>query len=385
MNTQHNSALQHAENLADAGQREEAFLAYTAIPGAQHLALSLAKPVAKVYLEVLQRHWADLPPIFAHLMQGELLSATGDMEAALSAYRATAELLKTVDILEEGDMPSVYLTEPPEDAKKHYPLTQTFPVFAAGPGSHRDNRLIRRFIALDAFADIEREFERLWQLYLAGHIFPSWEVSSRHDNRFIPTTRYSQSKGAFDTLSEDEETVHLDHRVLPFALDYAYFLQKNDHTTTADPLRTSSRYEAVLLTALERLSAVADFQNQGLTQLEQAYQDFLRQSYGFFKQAGRESYLLEALEEKIAAGHNPLRRVVAWIYFYRQEPESALHYEFAYLEQTSLDKISVFYRQGQAYEGVQQLQKAIELYQQALALCLSQWPAEPAAARRFIV
>jgi hypothetical protein len=383
MNTEHNLSLQHAADLADAGQREDAFLAYTAIPGAQHLALSLAKPVADVYLEVLQRHWADLPPVFARLMQGELLSATGDMEAALSAYRATAELLKTVDTLEEGDMPSVYLTEPPEDAKTHYPLTQTFPVFAAGPGSHRDNRLIRRFIALDAFADVEQEFERLWQLYLAGHIFPSWEVSSRDDNRFIPTTRYTRSKRAFDTLSEDEETVHLDHRALPFALDYAYFLQKNDHTTTADPLKTGSRYEAVLLTALERLSVVADFQNPRLTKLKQEYQDFLRQSYGFFKQAGRESYLLEALEEKIAAGHNPVRRVVAWIYFHRQEPEQALHYELAYLEQAPLDKISVFYRQGKVYETVQQPQKAIDVYQQALALCQSQWPADPAAARRF--
>jgi hypothetical protein len=94
MNTEHNLSLQHAADLADAGQREDAFLAYTAIPGAQHLALSLAKPVADVYLEVLQRHWADLPPVFARLMQGELLSATGDMEAALSAYRATAELLE---------------------------------------------------------------------------------------------------------------------------------------------------------------------------------------------------------------------------------------------------------------------------------------------------
>ncbi|MEK8021798.1 MAG: HEAT repeat domain-containing protein [Candidatus Parabeggiatoa sp.] len=387
MNTEHNSAIQHAEDLADAGKREEAFLAYTAIPGAQHLALSLAKPVADVYLEILQTHWAELPPVFARLMQGELLSATGDLSAALSAYRATAELLKTVDTLEEKDIPSAYLTEPPEEAKTHYPLTQAFPVFAAGPGSHRDNRLIRRFIALDAFADVEREFERVWQLYLAGHIFPRWEVSLRNDNRFVPGETWSiWSKGPFDTLSEDEETVQLDHRALPFALDYAYFLQKNDQTTTAAPLRTGSRYEVVLLTALERLSATADFQNPVMTklkQLKQEYQDFLRQSYGFFKQAGRESHLLEALEEKIAAGHNPLRRLVAWIYFHRQEPSHALHYEFAYLEQAPLDKISVFYRQGRAYEVVQQPKKAIEVYGAALALCQSQWPADPATPRRF--
>ena len=41
--------------------------------------------------------------------------------------------------------------------------------FTQGPGSQRDNWLLRRFIALEAWTDAEKEFARVWALQIASN------------------------------------------------------------------------------------------------------------------------------------------------------------------------------------------------------------------------
>ena len=55
------SPFDAARKLQRQGKEKEAFLAYLAIPGAEHAAVSLARPKPKDYLQVLQTQAENLP------------------------------------------------------------------------------------------------------------------------------------------------------------------------------------------------------------------------------------------------------------------------------------------------------------------------------------
>ena len=72
-----------AQQLERDGEEERAFVAYLALDGAESLAMRIARPRAKDYLEVLRREAKSIPAARRALIEADLLLATGEKEKAL--------------------------------------------------------------------------------------------------------------------------------------------------------------------------------------------------------------------------------------------------------------------------------------------------------------
>ena len=105
-------------------------------------------------------------------MEADLLLATGQSEAARQRYHLLA--------VEAGStnwgtgQPGYYPVEPPQAGDSSGQnegmfdgMRRSEPAlpFNIGPGSHRDNSLLRRLIALDLTNDAAGEFSRLWEVH----------------------------------------------------------------------------------------------------------------------------------------------------------------------------------------------------------------------------
>ena len=366
--------IQHAIDLAETGEREQAFLAYAAIPNAQYFALSLAKPLSQhdlqSYLERLESA-QHLSTVYAQLLKGELLTVLGETQAALTAYRTVAKHLPSSKTTDAREIFAFYLVESSTDS------AQTMNAFVEGTGSQSDNRLIRRLIALDAFEDAAREFERIWQFYLNQPNLPCWQRSSPLGKIVLEGERLRKSFAdvrLFDAIDYDAEqttffTVEqrlaqyppIEPKLLQFALDYAYFLRRFERQTQS---------EAVLFSALAQLAETKDFSHCQLLDLPNQHKSFLRICYGFFQDAKRVSVLFEGLQTRVAAGDMYWHRIIAWFHWHQRDTEQTLQQEILHLQQLAgkQNPPVLHYYRGRLLAALQQPEAALQAYQQALSL-----------------
>ncbi len=209
--------FQAARNLEQADKPQEAFLAYAAILGGQHLAVRIGRAKPAEYRALLQSQEGKIPAPLARVVEGDLRLAEGDKPAALACYRAAAGMAATKDDQSwaVGHIPvDGYIVEPPQgredfrfDGWPGQPMT-------TGPGSHRDNWLIRRFITLEAWDDAAAEFARVWEIHRRN----------TRPYRVLVPVRVEGGK----VVSEERlvRPIGFDSQGLQFALDYAFFLRK---------------------------------------------------------------------------------------------------------------------------------------------------------------
>jgi len=356
-------SLKQAKKLEEQGQEEEAFLAYLSMPGAQHLATRLARNHPQKYLGILREQMPKVEPALVKLIEGDLLLALGQKEEALAGFREIAIQIDrfTQKDWQEGIIPDdIYPVEPPMIAEHQLTRRERreyrrlfegiLQPFTIGPGSHRDNWLIRRFIALEAWDEAASEFERIWKIH-------QQQVLVRQTQRDKQLEKQQHHfKLPLDSVSPDQ----IDQRTLQFAIDYAYFL------TQCQQQETSLN---ILLTLLGLMNIDKESHRySSYLDADLSYKEFIRLAYGAFKEAGLEDKLIATLEQNITLGQNATRRVLARIRYHQGRIDEALALELAYLDNSTFDAITVAKRRGEVYEDANKIAEAAQSYQQALIL-----------------
>jgi len=210
--------LARAVGLEISGKLEEAFLACLDIPGMEHAAVRLGRADPRRYLALCSVPPEEDRSVATWLVIGDLLLAAGEDGEALEAYRQAARR-----IANDGAVHEHYPVDRPgrsvlsHRSFRYSPRHPLLP-FQTGPGSHRDNWLIRRFIALNAPEDAAGEYARIWEL---------------HRFRTLPYVVEPDAAAAPGRLPPSPATGP--QRILPggfdryglqFALDYAFFLRR---------------------------------------------------------------------------------------------------------------------------------------------------------------
>jgi HEAT repeat protein len=359
--------IQRAAQLYHDGKEAEAFLVYLAIPGAEHVAGAVARAQPQRFLEILRTRGQRVPGPSSRLIEGDLLRALGQKEAALECYR---QVVVPVD---------GYFVEPPSPPGGLAPgdprWSSGLPPFSAGPGSHRDNWLIRRFIALEAQDDAAREFARIW------------EIHRRFTQPYV-TTRTAHGGGAPEGAVQRVvvRPPGFDGLGLQFALDYAYFLKRRDESDRSLALLL----EPLLLMDMDRNpddiaweEPVAAGQAVALPERRReetarrlflgllrgvSRKEYIRLAYGEFKAAKKIDRLIAALQGQIAAGQNRARRIMARVRLHEGSGEEALRLELAFIAAGGFDAFTAAYRRGLVYEALQNLPQAAAEFETVLRL-----------------
>ncbi len=327
-----NERFGEARNLAEKEAHAETFRAFIAIPGGEFAAAGVARVHPEVArAEIAKLDARNLPRL---LVEAEMLLAREEKEEALAKFRAFAARIAPVDNKKgwaEGWVPYNYY---PVEATKiraegweqnfanwHAPALP----FELGPGSHVDNWLIRRFIALEAWDDAQKEFARIQRL---------------HQNR-----------------------AETDPLALQFALDHAFFLRERKQLDKA---------LAILIDLLPKLDLDRRTEIVGLhhwtyprVPLGISHDEFIRLAYGMFKDAGRDTEVVDRLEKAQA---NLARRVLAKVRMHEGKMDEALTLELAYIAGADFSPVSTAIRQGQIYETFKRPAEAAAAFEKALAL-----------------
>lgn len=362
-------AANRAQQLEQSGELESAFLAYARIAGAEFRALSIARPQAAKYLDVLAAHASELPQGAVHLLRGDLLLALGKQDEALRSYRAAANQLADGHRLSD----SGYWVEPPA---KMAMIVGSRPIkpFQLGPGSHRDNWLVRRFIALKAWQDVRTEMARVW------------EIHRLNTRPYRTTLTVYNSKGESTSQQRLVRPEGFNGQGLQFALDYAFFLKQQDGLPAAldvlrEPLLQIDMDKNPNTVRYEQLSAGAENEFPLRATVSRSVhfgpfgpyggisrKEYIRLTWGVFKDV-RQAEALEALiQQRIVGGENHLRRVLARVYYHENRVEDALAEELAYIEEARFNPLSTAIRRGEAFEEASRPADAIEEYEKALRL-----------------
>jgi hypothetical protein len=323
--------FQEAELLRKKGQDKQAFLEFLKVRGGEYAAVRVALPHPDVFLGLLARA-EGVPVACRKLVEGDLRAARGQRQEALKCYRALAAAIGPKDA-------EKYFVEPP-DAEPEAPVSRDdLPKgvpFVFGPGSQRDNWLLRRFLALKAWDEAAAEFAR---------------VADIHRRNTLPFVALIGRFSGFSLSAEGEcprvfRPGGFDSSGLLFAIDHAYFWKRHDRMDRAlalliEPLllidldKDSNRFDAgeplepgkplpfpIRPSPPERRSANWGSGygggNSGFTSKE-----FIRLALGAFKEAGKEADLVAALQKEIAAGKNSLRRVLAQVRLHQGKVEEA--------------------------------------------------------------
>jgi HEAT repeat protein len=373
-----------ALELEKRGRDQDAFLKYLQSPGGEHAAIRLARPKAREYLELLRTKGRELPLPRFKVIEGDLLLALSERGEALACYRAAARKTGATskETWKQGFLPwDQYFVEVPPMSPRDDPygygifILRPQAPFTLGPGSHRDNWLLRRFLALEAWDEAEREFARLWDFhmrYSQAYITSRWEQDPANP----------KASGLRDYVIEESGFSSLG---LLFALDYAFFWkQRKDNDKALDILR-----EAVVRLHLDddyqgaweptpldpkdtrdyprQIGYGIGFGYGGANPGGITAKEFLRLAYGEFKNAGQEAKLVEMLQREIKLGKNRLRRALARIRLHEGKPDEALALELAYLRiRPRLDDTTRTQRRGHLYEDFQKLPQAVAEYEKVL-------------------
>ena len=394
--------FEEARQLQRDGKSREAFLKYMLVPGGEAAAIAVTRTGASVaeFLELLRKNAGSLPTAQAKLVEGELSLALKNREWALACFREAAALIgrkagaeREPEMLPRED----YFVEPVvTGAERAFYHEQLFPPFTLGPGSHRDNRLIRRFIALEAWDDASREFARVWELHREAsqpfvRAVPVWIEPTAAENATSPA----------DALQAENTNPFAPHQIrwekrlfrpagfngqgLQFALDYAFFLQRRNEPAVArsvllEPLLAidmdrdpNSHSEGKKIPDDQPLPAPerpVDRQQQGHFGRASGVsrKEFIRLVYGDFQSRGQAAELVTALNERIKAGENRARRTLARIRGHQGLPEDALALELAYIAAGNFDPLTTAYRKGLVLDEARKIPEATAEFERVLSL-----------------
>ena len=323
--------LAKAHNLEKQGKLEDALRIYLDVPGAEYAAGRVARRDPRRFLKHDLRVAATVNRPRTLLVRGEALLATGDRDSALACYRGFVAAIATRlgPGWEMGKVPFGYYpvefvySYDTADFDAEWPLGR----FHVGPGSHRDNWLVRRFIELQAWPEAAAELARIW---------------AQHRDR----ARWGPDDGSS----------------LQFAIDYARFLKLRGDTATGRQVLLA----AVSKIDFEQYHAMWDgwLLDHGGSNRGQA----IEIAYEYFREGGHESELTDGLAQAIAAGSLPARRVLARIQRLAGMPDEAARLEADYLQYSELDPLSSAYRLGLVHEELQQPAQAAVQFERALAL-----------------
>ena len=339
--------LRVAHRLRDAGKDREALRAYLQIPGAAFHASQLARASKSDLLfetrSLLAARPAPAVRRRALLVQGDLLLGRGQREAALTCYEQAAgaypvagEVVTAPKAGEHGALvPTAYPVDLPADVIRHE-QDMTLPAFSRGPGSHRDNWLLRRFLTLEAWPQAAKEFRRIWEFHVA-----------------------TSGSGPYGALG------------MQFALDFAYFLKQRDEDARARALLL----DVLLRVDLDRAPPMPRYKVQreqilvargrGISTAGIARKEFVRLVHGEFKVAGREQELTARLSQQVAGGSLTAGRVLARLHLQSGRTKEALQAELAYIDARAFDALSAATRRGRIYEQHKLLRQAVTAYEQA--------------------
>lgn len=374
--------LQQAARLAAEGQEREAFLKYLSVPGGEHPAARLARPKVKEFLVLLRDH-QEIPLPRRKLLEGELLLALGKKQEALACFRAVAgKIAKAPGIgWDKGVMPwDYYPVEPPPVVEPgqlrgaglgRHPFGEGDP-FTLGPGSHRDNWLLRRFLALEAWTDADAEFTRIWRVH-----------------RFYTKPYVAKLSTVEENKAVERDFVHkpngFDGMAMLFAVDYTYFLRRQKEPERARQvlLEILMNMDLDYKVEIEKLPAgkevpyprrkdggrfvngLGHYGYQGPAMLPK---EFIRLAYGEFKTAGKEADLAAALQKAIDLGNNPLRRILARIRVHQGREDQALALDLAYLQKAKFEEADRAHHRAQVFAEFQKFPEAIKEYERYLDL-----------------
>ncbi|MDA1017438.1 MAG: tetratricopeptide repeat protein, partial [Planctomycetota bacterium] len=362
-----------AQQLLDAGETEKAFVQFAGIPGAQHVAVSLARQNPRDYSRILTDHADRIALPLRRTVQGDLLLRAGFSDPALAAFREVAARISTdKNGWAEGFVPrDTYLAEPTDATYDNY-RTQRVEAFSLGPGSHRDNWLIRRFIVLKAWDDTEREFQRVWTIHESKT--RPFIVDAPDSLRQVPiggVTRQIVRPAGFSGQG------------LQFALDYSFFLMQrkqqdkafvllNQALARLDMDRDPNRFEPQPLTDAD-LGQGYEVRTQRVRSSRHGYnfdgvsrREFIRLTFGAFKQAGLEDSLVQELERLARSGRQQALRILAQVRRHQGLADAALKLELEYITRREFPVFSAAWRRGLAYEAANQPEQAASHYEQAL-------------------
>ena len=217
------AGFQTAQNLAREGKAKEAFFKYLEIPGAEHCAIALAGTNAGTFLDRLQNdRTASATPV-GRLIEADLLLATGQREKAKALYHSLAALQFNQNWTKE--IPRYYPVERPRategNVMPRWVWDRPLLPFTIGPGSQRDNWLLRRLIALELDNDAAQEFARIWDIH-RENTQPYISETPGYDARPRPGAKKQVFRPA-----------GFNGQGLQFAIDYAFFLERRGDTNGA--------------------------------------------------------------------------------------------------------------------------------------------------------
>ena len=330
------SPFDRAQALERAGQTREAFEAYLAIPGAEGAARALAVNHPQELLPLLDRLLTDpLTRLHAMLLDCDLRRAGKEKSEVLACYQRTASLIARdpgrgwTDGVVPSDFYFSDLTSIPfvVDGSAPFRSGGPLPPFVAGPGSHRDNWLVRRFIALAAWDDAARELAR---------------IRSLHERRL--------------------ENTPYDGIALEFLLDHAFFLRQRGRRAEAETMLTT----AMARVDLDPVRTVwfnnpRPWVDEGISAKE-----FIRLVYGLVKSSPAERDLVTRLEAEIQGGNPRARRVLARLRSLQGDPDRALALEIETLDAQHLAPLADALGRGQLLQEFTRNADAIAVYEKAL-------------------
>ena len=394
--------FEEARQLQRDGLSREAFLKYLRVPGGESAAIAVARTGASAaeFLELLKKNSDSLPAAQTKLVEGELSLALKNREWALACFREAATLIERKRGVERapGMLPREdYFVEPIQPRAEygidHEPLSSPF---THGPGSHRDNRLIRRFIALEAWDDAAREFARVWELHREAS-----QPFVRGVSVWIEPDAAAIAVTPADALHADNVDPFGSHRFrlekrlyrptgfngqgLQFALDYAFFLQRRNEPAAArsvllEPLlaidmdrdpNAHSEGEKIPddkpLPAPERPVERQQHGHFGRAS-GVSRKEFIRLVYGDFQSRGQSAELVNSLNERIEAKENRARRTLARIRGHQGFPDESLAFELAYIAAGHFDPLTAAYRKGLVLDEARKIPEATAEFERVLSL-----------------
>lgn len=356
----------------------KAFVRYLQMPGAEYAASRIGLSRPEDYLRILQGFSEnDRSRLKSEIevVEGDLMLALGRNGMALECYRKAARKTEPPrSIYLAGTLCTNYIVEPPVDFSFEPPAEP----YTLGPGSHRDNLLIRRFIALSAWDDAQKEFERIWKIYSLlsrPYIYRDTQGKSSSSRQThsgqthsMPEQRYLIRSCGFNSLG------------LRFSLDYAYFLMRRKEKEKAlavlmEPIgemdmdRNPNEIKKEKALSGQYPESPVFFDDDISSRLYQGVsrREFIRLAYGEFKSSGCEEKLVSTLEKQIAEGQNKARRVLARVRLHQGRTDDALALELEYIERGRYDALTKAFRQGLAFEDMQKPAEAVIEYEKALA------------------
>jgi HEAT repeat protein/tetratricopeptide (TPR) repeat protein len=315
--------IESARHAQDEGRPEEALRAFLAIPGCEQDASGLALKDPVHLLPILQSEAGDHPMVCA-LVQGDLALKSGDLAKALVFYRRAAATVESagypVEIDGAGSSP-IFNPKMPRQP------------FLEGPGSHRDNWLIRRFIALNAWEDVGQEYQRVWQL---------------HQDR--------SHGGQLNALG------------LQFALDYSSFLALREEPRKAQSILA----DTILRMDYERNVNWDSIPDRGQYAFPRAFlgvtrTEFLQRASNLAASLGFEAGMTQRIEDACSS-HPTQRRVLAKLLLLKGRRDEAQKEEQAFLEEAPLNGLTKIYRRALFLETGSQFEDAVALYEKALTI-----------------